>query len=191
MSASCDRKALPPSAGPASDQPFFAAPVSATAPGCTCPATPAAIVAIVLEIAADAVATIGVPALADTLAVEARATKAARVAAEAAVLVGFQETATGVTTGQTLGTNLRATAAVIGVRREIGADSAATAFLGTLATGLADKSAAASQAGPLLAADPNAEQRASEQPQRTTTRRQLAKTTRQVIEPPVMHADSS
>jgi hypothetical protein len=175
--------------------------------------------------------------------------------AEAAVLVGFQETAAGVTAGQTDGTELRTTTTIIGVRREVGAAATAaplprlaegtiaavgvvraglairatrqgigadidaetaavgqvlrtgaepstdlilvasrpraTAFLGALATGLVDESAGPSRSGPLLAADRKSEQRASEQLQRTTTRRQLANTTRQVIEPPVVHRQTS
>src|SRR5688572_23012549 len=85
-------------------------------------------VAIILEVSANAVTTVGQPLPADTLAVNADSIRGAGVVTDAAMPVSFQDTAAGVTAGQLRGALLGATPAVIVVRSEIGADSAAAAL---------------------------------------------------------------
>jgi hypothetical protein len=111
------------------------APAADAALSATTGATaPSAVLGVGLEKAADAVTAVAVALPADALSIAARTVVRARVVTNAAVAVGFQDSAPRVATGQVRGAFLATAAAVVVVCGQIRAD-ATTAALSRLATG--------------------------------------------------------
>jgi hypothetical protein len=126
-----EQRRSPPSPNVLASGPSFpAAAVAAPSTGSTPSAAAAAVLRIGLQVAASAIPTIVIatPAIAPSL--NTGSTLAAREIACAAVLVRFHDSAARITARQFGGTFLRAAAAIGVVRRQVSANTAATALPG-------------------------------------------------------------